>query len=109
MLNRLSRAERMRLMKFVCSFAWMDLTIQSEERAFVARMIQRLELDDDDREQVESWLEAPPSAEEIDPTSIPSEHRKIFVRSIEGVIAADGEISMDEREALSLLEELLVS
>ena len=44
MLDRLSSAERLRLMKFVCSFAWADLEVRPEERRFVARLIDRLGL-----------------------------------------------------------------
>ena len=58
MLGQLDRAERLRLMKFVCSFAWADLEIRPEERAFVARLVRRLELDPDERRRVESWLES---------------------------------------------------
>ena len=49
MLEELDRDERMRLMRFVCSFAWADLEVQSEEKSFVSKMIRRLDLDDDTR------------------------------------------------------------
>ncbi len=107
MLDQLDRDERLRLMKFVCSFAWADLKIRPEERAFVARMIGRLELDNEERRQVEAWLKMPPSPEDIDPTTIPLAHRKIFLESIEGIITADGEVSAEERENLSLFVQLL--
>ena len=107
MLDQLGRDERLRLMKFVCSFAWADLKIRPEERAFVARMIGRLELDNEERRQVEAWLKIPPSPEGIDPTTIPLTHRKTFIESIEGIISADGEISAEERENLSLFMQLL--
>ena len=94
-------------MQFVCSFAWADLEVRSEERAFVARMIERLEFDSDEREQVRRWLERPPPADAIDPTSIPRAHQEAFVEAIEGVIASDGEIAPEERESLALLRELL--
>ncbi|MCC6527150.1 MAG: TerB family tellurite resistance protein, partial [Polyangiaceae bacterium] len=35
MLSKLSKTDRMRLMRFVCSFAWADLEVQNEERAYV--------------------------------------------------------------------------
>ncbi len=107
MLNQLAHDERLRLMKFVCSFAWADLKIRPEERAFVSRMIGRLELDDEERRQVQAWLKMPPSPEGIDPTSIPIEHRRTFIESIEGIITADGEVSPEEREVLSIFMQLL--
>ncbi len=108
MLDQLNRDERLRLMQFICSFAWADLQIRPEERSFVARMIGRLELDDVERRQVQEWLKTPPSPEEVDPTSIPLEHRRTFVESIEGIISADGEISAEEYENLMLFKQLLV-
>lgn len=107
MLDQLNRDERLRLMQFICSFAWADLQIRPEERSFVARMIGRLELDDVERRQVQEWLKTPPSPEGVDPTSIPLEHRRTFVESIEGIISADGEISAEEYENLMLFKQLL--
>ena len=107
MLSRLRRKDRLRLMKFVCSFAWADLEIRPEERAFVARMVGRLELDDDDKRRVAEWLEVPPSPDSIDPTLIPAEHRRVFLEAIEGVILSDGEVSPEEHENLTLFEKLL--
>jgi uncharacterized tellurite resistance protein B-like protein len=106
-MERLDRGERLQLMKFVCSFAWADLEIQPEERIYVGRLIQRLELDEDEQRQVEGWLKLPPRPESVDPTQIPAEHRRLFVDAIRGIIEADGEVSTEERENLSLLEMLL--
>jgi uncharacterized tellurite resistance protein B-like protein len=47
MLDQLDREDRLRLMRFVCSFAWADLEVQPEERAFVRRLIARLDLAED--------------------------------------------------------------
>jgi len=107
MLKNLDRQERMRLMKFVCSFAWADLEIQDAERDFVRRMTRRLELDEAEQKEVETWLEVPPPPEEVDPANVPLEHREIFLETIRGVIAADQVVDPDERENLKLLEQLL--
>ena len=106
-LDQLDRSDRLRLMKFVCSFAWADLEVRPEERDFVTRMVHRLGLDEDETRQVEGWLELPPRPEAVDPTQIPSEHRRLFVEAIEGVIASDGEIAPEERDNLDLLRTLL--
>ena len=84
MLDRLGRGERMRLMKFVCSFAWADLEIRPEERQFIREMVTRLALDEEEEEEVQAWLELPPAPESIDPTLVPSAHRQVFIEAIKG-------------------------
>jgi uncharacterized tellurite resistance protein B-like protein len=103
----LDRSERLRLLQFVCSFAWADLEVHPQERAFVERLVRRLGLDEEDERKVQGWLEVPPSPDAVDPTDIPPEHRKVFLSAIDGVIAADGAIAPEERESLRLLEQLL--
>ena len=108
-LGKLDREDRMRLMKFVCSFAWADLEIVDQERRFVNRMVAKLNLKDDEKKQVAAWLELPPRAEEVDPAQVPFAHRQLFLQSAREIIAADGTVSEEERENLSLLEQLLGS
>jgi uncharacterized tellurite resistance protein B-like protein len=103
----LSREDRLRLMKFVCSFAWADLEVQDEERAFVAKMIDYLELDAD-RALIEGWLRHPPRPEEVDPTDVPREHRELFLDAVRRLVAADERIDPKEAETLALFEQLLV-
>ncbi len=52
-MDELNRADRLRLVKFLCSFAWADLEVRSEERAFVERVVQQLQLDDEDQEKIQ--------------------------------------------------------
>ena len=108
MLDRLDRRERLRLVEFVCSFAWADFEIQPEEREFVAGLIRRLDLDADERRQVDQWLERPPRIENLDPTAIPAAHRRDFVEAIEGLIAADGAVQEEERDTFEVFKQLLV-
>lgn len=108
MLNRLDRRERLRLVEFVCSFAWADFEIQPEERDFITGLIRRLDLDADENRQVELWLERPPRIENLDPTSIPAVHRRHFIEAIEGLIAADGNVKDEERESFEVFKQLLV-
>jgi uncharacterized tellurite resistance protein B-like protein len=103
----LPREDRLRLMKFVCSFAWADLEIQDEERDFVGTMIKHLELEDD-RPLIEGWLRHPPPAEEVDPTDVPREHRALFLDAVRRLVAADDRIDPKEAETLALFEQLLV-
>ncbi len=108
MLKDLEPEERLRLMKFVCSFAWADLEIHPKERRFVADLIRRLELEPDERRQVVQWLNVPPSPEEVDPMLVPREHRNLFLVSVVGIIEADGVVTEEERDNLALLQSLLV-
>lgn len=103
----LSREDRLRLMKFVCSFAWADLEVQDEERAFVTKMISYLELDADSK-LIEGWLRHPPRPEEVDPTDVPREHRELFLDAVRRLVAADDRIDPKEAETLALFEQLLV-
>ena len=107
-MDSLNRDDRLRLVKFVCSFAWADLEIRPEERIFVDHIVRSLELNDEDQSKVAGWMKIPPSPESIDPTRIPLAQRQLFIDSIEGVIASDGEVAPEERENLALLKELLV-
>jgi uncharacterized tellurite resistance protein B-like protein len=107
MKRELSPVERMRLMKFVCSFVWADLKVADKERAHVKKLIAKLGLEPSEAKQVEQWLKVPPHPEEVDPTRIPAEHRQIFLKTLDEVIGVDGERSEEEKELLALLEELL--
>jgi len=107
MLEDLEANARMRLMEFVCSFAWADLEVNAPERTFVRDLILRLELDQGERVRVEGWLSSPPGPENIDPTLIPVEHREAFLEAIQGVVEADGKIHQEEAESLAVFRQLL--
>jgi uncharacterized tellurite resistance protein B-like protein len=107
MPESLSREDRLRLMKFVCSFAWADLEVQDEERAFVMKMVSYLKLDSD-LKLIEGWLRHPPRPEEVDPTDVPREHREMFLDAVRRLVAADDRIDPKEAETLALFEQLLI-
>ncbi len=106
-LKELTREERLLLMSFVCSFAWADLEVKPEERELVARMIRRLQLDDEEKRQVLEWLESPPPAGTVDPKLVPKAHRMKFLRAVESTITVDGEVSPEERDSLLLFAKLI--
>jgi uncharacterized tellurite resistance protein B-like protein len=105
-LARLSPAERLRLLRFVTAIAWSDLAVRDGERAYVHRLVSRLHLTPEEALQVEGWLKSPPNEDEVDPTTIPHEHRSLFLDAVREMLAADGNASPEERETLSLLEQL---
>jgi uncharacterized tellurite resistance protein B-like protein len=107
MLNELSSTDRLRLMRFVCSFAWADLEVRERERAFIMRLSKRLKLDPNEVSAVEGWLMKPPRAEELDPAEVPPAHRKLLLAAVRGVVGADGDIDPEEAASLELLEDLL--
>lgn len=105
--KKLAREERLRLMRFLCSFAWCDLRVHEKEKVFIRKMVKELSLDADETKQVEGWLKLPPRASELDPGEIPTEHRTLFLEACRAVVVADGTIHPEEQINLSLLEELL--
>ena len=107
MLSKLSSDDRLRLMRFICSFAWADLEVQDEERGFVKRMSEKLGLDEIELAQVKEWLEVPPRPEDVDPADIPREHRQLFVDAVRAMVVADGRVDPDEAENLALFEMLV--
>lgn len=104
---KLSHEDRLRLMKFVCSFAWADLQVQEEERQFVGKLVRALDLPPEEQRQVSRWLEVPPRAEEVDPQDIPLEHRELFLEAARQLCARDGVLDAREAENFSLLKQLL--
>jgi len=107
MLGNLDSEDRLRLMRFICSFAWADLEIQDEERSFVAKMSEKLGLTAEELDQVRGWLDVPPPAEELDPSSIPREHRQLFLDAARAMVVADGRVDPEEAENLALFEMLV--
>lgn len=107
MLDTLSHDDRMRLLQFVCSFAWADFEIAGDERQFVDRIIRILELDESEKAEVRGWLDSPPPIDAVDPQNVPEKHRELFIKAVEGVIAADAKLATEERDTLALFKQLL--
>ena len=106
-LKKLNAEDRMRLMRFVCSFAWADLEVQPEEREFVGRLISAFQLPPHEAGQVLEWLEVPPKADQLDTQDVPLEHRQLFLDAARAIAARDGVMDPEEAENLALLEQLL--
>ena len=104
---KLSVAERLNLLKFVCSFVWTDLKVAQAERDLVMRIVGHLKLTEGEAQQVAMWLKVPPPIDEIDPSSVPKEHRELFLQAAEMAVKADGRVVPAEREAMALFRDLL--
>lgn len=106
-LDQLDREDRLRLIRFVCSFAWADLDIQESERGFVAELVRQFKLDEAEREQVEEWLRLPPAPEEVDPADIPRAHRELFLEAARQIVLVDDHVDETESETFELFAQLL--
>lgn len=106
-ISELDPDSRMRLVRFVCSFAWADLEVAEAERSVVMKMLDQLELDAEEKAAAEQWLRVPPHPEDVDPTDIPLEHRQLFLNIMLELVGADGRVDPKEMETLSLFEKLL--
>lgn len=106
-LKDLSNDDRMRLVRFACSFAWADLEIRPKERDLVRKLQKQLGLTAEEGKQVDGWLQVPPAPEDVDPAKIPREHRELFLRAAREMITADGDVDADEAEAFELFQQLL--
>ncbi len=104
---QLDRSQKLRLLEFVCSFAWTDLKVQQQERDLIMRAVGRMGLGNDDVKKVEAWLKFPPPADEVDPTTIPPSHRQAFFDALVAIARADGRMVPAERDQLELFRELL--
>jgi uncharacterized tellurite resistance protein B-like protein len=105
-LARLERPDRLRLLRFVISFAWADLALSPGEIAYVHRLVERLQLAPEEAADVRVWMKTPPHPEEVDPTQIPQQHRQLFLDAVKEMVGADGQLKEEERESLALLERL---
>jgi uncharacterized membrane protein YebE (DUF533 family) len=106
-LARLTSAERLQLLKFVCAAVWADLEVSEPERLYILGLSLRLGLPENELAQVRGWLETPPPPEEVDPARVPPEHRQLLLDAVGAAIAVDGVVDSRERESLRLLQELI--
>lgn len=107
MLHELGPEDRLRLLRFVCAFAWTDLEVGEAERDFVERLVKALALTPSEAQAVQEWLTSPPRPEEIDPQDIPTEQRGLVLLAVAAVVSTDGKLTSREAESLKLLEQLL--
>ena len=107
-LARLTRGERLQLLRFVCAAIWSDLEVSPSERSFTLSLALRLGLPEDEMRLVTEWLETPPKPDDVDPNDVPREHRSLFLEAVAEAMRADEAVDPPEAESLRLLRELLV-
>lgn len=106
-LTTLSSHEKLRLLRFMCAFAWSDLEITDRERRFVLDVIARFGLTEEERTLATTWLDHPPAEEDLDPSEIPLDHRKLFLEAALAMVSQDGVIDAMEAEAFAVFETLM--
>jgi uncharacterized tellurite resistance protein B-like protein len=107
MLDQLTIEEKVRLIRFMCSFAWADLDVSDRERTMIRDLVRKLGLPEPAASEAESWLDHPPDEEELDPYDIPLEQRRLFVSAAAQMVSADGVVDVMEVENFALFEALL--
>ena len=103
----MSRSDKLSLMRFMCNAAWGDVEIQPEERTYILKLADKLDMDEDDVAQINGWLKSPPPIDDVDPTVIPQRLRETFLEEMEAIIAVDGVVTDDESEMIGLVKALL--
>jgi uncharacterized membrane protein YebE (DUF533 family) len=84
MLDQLTIEEKVRLIRFMCSFAWADLDVSDRERTMIRDLVRKLGLPEPAASEAESWLDHPPEE-----------------------VSADGVVDVMEVENFALFEALL--
>lgn len=105
-MKELDSEERLKLLRLVCSVAWADSEIQQQERGFIAKLIFKMGTPAAEIRQVKKWLDTPPP-DDFDASSIPLEHRQMFLDACRGVMTADGTVTSEEQSEIAKLEKRL--
>ena len=79
--------------------------MRSKERAFIKKMVKKIDLSEEEGKEVAKWLEVPPARSSSTPPD-PRAHRELFLKTAKEIVAATARIDADERENLALLEAL---
>lgn len=100
--NELTEAERVELMRFLCSFAWADGEVQSQERELLERVLGGLKLGTQARAEVTEWLFTPPDMTGFDFAAIAAEKRQLFLDQAFAVASAHGGLAAEELRHLQM-------
>ena len=107
MKENFTSEEKMQIMRFICTFAWADLKVVPSEKLMIERFCNTLQLDENQRKEVNSWTKRPIHPEDIDPFSIPDHLKKYILSAAKAISIVDGDFDEKEAELLELLQNLL--
>lgn len=100
--NDLTAAERIELMRFLCSFAWADGEVQPQEREVLERVLGGLRLDAEARAKATTWLFTPPDMAGFDFGAIDPDKRQLFIDQAFAIAAAHGGVAPEELRHLKM-------
>ncbi|MEC8379189.1 MAG: hypothetical protein VXZ96_02635 [Myxococcota bacterium] len=107
MNTSLNSDEKLQIMRFICAFAWADLKVVSAEKHFIEQFSIVLELSENEKNSVKSWIKHPPRPEEIDPFSISPHLKETIIAAAKAISMVDGDFDSKEAELLNLLSNLI--
>jgi len=106
-MTQTSSVPALQVLRFAASFLWADLAVGRAERAFFTALASELGVPASAMHEVDEMLVVPPSAEDVDPTTVPADLADT-VRSVAlRAIASDGRVEPSEMTLFDLLDELL--
>ena len=100
--EELTAAERLELMRFLCSFAWADGEVQAQERVLLEQILGGLGLEAEARAKATTWLFSPPDMAGFDFGAIAPGKRQLFLDKAFAVASAHGGIAADELRHLKM-------
>jgi uncharacterized tellurite resistance protein B-like protein len=101
-VDGLTEDERVDLMRFLCSFAWVDGEVQAQERTVLERVLGGLGLSTEARAKASAWLFAPPDMEGFDFGAITPDKRGLFIDHAFEVASAHGGLAAEEMRHLQM-------
>ena len=107
MLEQLDRNARLKLLRVVTAVAWVDGEVHPREREFAERLIERLELPDDEREVALGYLDEPPRPHELDASKLNRNLRLELLGFAREMARADGDVGDQEADLIEALEAVL--
>lgn len=104
--HHLPERERVRLLGFVCALAWADLDVNEREADFVAKACRSMRIGRKGMAKVHGWMDAPPHPEEVDPQSVPTKYRRLFVATAKRFVES-ARFDPEARAQMAIFEELM--
>lgn len=101
-VDGLTEAERVDLVRFLCSFAWADGEVQAQERTVLERVLGGVGLSAEARAKAAAWLLAPPDMDGFDFAAIGADKRALFIDEAFEVAAADEALAAEEVRHLQM-------
>lgn len=103
---QLSADERVELLRFLCWFAYADLSLDPREYDLIDSFAGTMRLNGEQREQVQGWLEDPPDLSLEDVKNVPAEKRELYLDALMLLGNADRNIHSMESKLFERISEI---